>query len=323
MARTFFFWVCCLAQQNLVTTQVEIDLHWWDSRTEGWQGVSCKNGVGPCISFEISPGGHRILSAYIHRGQRMTVHLHSFGYASDFQVFIKANEVPTAQSYDFKLSRNEPGFAEWTCKGVLLYWRVQLSHGNAKAKFGVTITQDTCLHKDYTQQCPVGWNSNLDGWCKPPKSYMGPCRRQNFFGQRELGHEYSNPASKVYKLLWSERCDATWPCIENIGHQCIPDLNYLELGKWRHSACKEGEVCKVFLLSPAGTTGDWRMLMISVPAGSTVGVEIMPILTSGYVSRFRHQNLDASTGNTASKELVTLAVKVSSESTDAGELFKW
>lgn len=112
----------------------------------------------------------------------------------------------------------------------------------SQAKFGVTITQDTCLHKvrfnsilrfvrlshfdlslsdqDYTQQCPVGWDPNVEGWCKPPKTYtvtfqlkknharcqcprrilcvvQGPCRRQNFFGQRELGHEYSNPASKV------------------------------------------------------------------------------------------------------------------------------
>ena len=99
------------------------------------QGFSCQNGVGPCISFEISPGGHRILSAYIHRGSRMTVHLHSFGYASNFQVsgcghwvvlfaasaarmnhsesafklyeyaqvFIKSNEVPTEQNHDFKV----------------------------------------------------------------------------------------------------------------------------------------------------------------------------------------------------------------------------
>ena len=74
--------------------------------------------------------------------------------------------------------------------------------------------------QDYTQQCPVGWIPNIEGWCKPPKTYtviffdrqatilfqcgslsycvvQGPCRRQNFFGQRELGHEYSNPASKV------------------------------------------------------------------------------------------------------------------------------
>ena len=31
-----------------------------------------------------------------------------------------------------QLSRNDPGFAQWTCKGVLLYWRVQLADANAK-----------------------------------------------------------------------------------------------------------------------------------------------------------------------------------------------
>lgn len=88
----------------------------------------------------------------------------------------------------------------------------------------------------------------------------------------------------------------------------------------------------MFPLGPAGVTGDWRMLMISVPAGgqrnnfedpnfhcfslflttclrfsllsqpfvsrfvtsalsngSTVGVEVMPVLTSGSVARFRDQ----------------------------------
>ena len=94
--------------------------------------------------------------------------------------------------------------------------------------------------------------------------------------------------AQVYKLLWSERCGATWPCMEHIGHQCMPELNYLEHGKWRHSVCKvsthscasaaarnmtqskpvqDGEICKVFPLSPSGVTGDWRMLMVNVPAG--------------------------------------------------------
>ena len=67
------------------------------------------------------------------------------------------------------------------------------------------------------------------------------------------------------------------------------------------------------------------MLMISVPSGSTVGIEIMPILTSGSVSRFRDQNVAASTGNTAAKELFTLAVRVGSESVDAAadETSEW
>ena len=72
---------------------------------------------------------------------------------------------------------------------------VLIVHCTLQAKFGVTVTQDTCLHKvlklrsvsffdfdsdaschlfdeqDYTQQCPVGWIPNIEGWCKPPKTY--------------------------------------------------------------------------------------------------------------------------------------------------------
>jgi len=29
-----------------------------------------------------------------------------------------------------------------------------------------------------------------------------------------MGKEYSNPSSKVYKILWAERCGADWPCKE-------------------------------------------------------------------------------------------------------------
>lgn len=188
---------------------------------------------------------------------------------------------------------------------VLILWISQ-------AKFGVTITQDTCLHKvlfnsilrlvrfshsdllfsdqDYTQQCPVGWVPNVEGWCKPPKTYTVTFRHQKathgvsahdgahvlcrvraggktflasansgmsiaiqlqrFVSTKQVFHFHLATilrfALQVYKLLWSERCGATWPCIEHIGHQCMLELNYLEHGKWRHSACK---VCHQRLLS--------------------------------------------------------------------------
>lgn len=44
---------------------------------------------------------------------------------------------------------------------------------------------------------------SFDAQCSAKHVLQGPCRRQNFFGERDLGHEYSNPASKVRRALQS------------------------------------------------------------------------------------------------------------------------
>lgn len=41
-----------------------------------------------------------------------------------------------------------------------------------KSKFGVTLTEDNCIEKDYSVRCPGGWKDKGDGWCLPPKYYQ-------------------------------------------------------------------------------------------------------------------------------------------------------
>ncbi|KAK3289130.1 hypothetical protein CYMTET_3435 [Cymbomonas tetramitiformis] len=176
----------------------QIDLQWWDGQIEEWKAFTCESGVGPCLSFDIASGHYRVLSAYIQKGTKLTVHVTSIGESHEYQVLIRSGEPPTESNYDYQLTRKEPGFTQWSCRGVPFFFRVALPNGakTKKSKFGVTLTLDNCSEKDYIQRCPGGWKDKGDGWCIPPKWYNGPCKKQNFFGEYDLGREYTNPASK-------------------------------------------------------------------------------------------------------------------------------
>uniref|UniRef100_A0A7S0R261 CPW-WPC domain-containing protein n=1 Tax=Pyramimonas obovata TaxID=1411642 RepID=A0A7S0R261_9CHLO len=300
-----------------------VDLQWWDPKVEEWKAFRCDSGVGPCISFDALPGSYRILSAYIKKGTKLTVHLNNIGYDHDFQVLIKSAEPPTETDYDYQMTRKEPGFTQWSCRGVSMFFRVQLPNNvHKKAKFGVTLTEDNCIEKDYSVRCPGGWKDQGSGWCQPPKFYTGPCRKQNYFGEYNMGRDYSNPASKVYKILWAERCGADWPCKEVIGRQCMPDLQYVHKGQWHLTACKNAEVCQMFTLAEEHKKDDWRMLLVEVPPTSSVAVEVGSVITLKAVNRFREQVGHGSGADDAlGKDEFTLAVRKGD--TEEGEEWQW
>lgn len=57
--------------------------------------------------------------------------------------------------------------------GISLFFRLQLPNTvHKKSKFGVTLTEDNCIEKDYSVRCPGGWKDKGDGWCLPPKYYQ-------------------------------------------------------------------------------------------------------------------------------------------------------
>jgi hypothetical protein len=58
------------------------------------------------------------------------------------------------------------------------------------------------------------WRSRAEAARRSGRRWQGPCKKQNYFGEYNMGKEYSNPSSKVYKILWAERCGADWPCKE-------------------------------------------------------------------------------------------------------------
>jgi len=44
---------------------------------------------------------------------------------------------------------------------------------------------------------------------------------------------------KEYKMLWSERCDADWPCKIHVKNKCGALLHHFHNGKWKKLALKK------------------------------------------------------------------------------------
>lgn len=49
--------------------------------------------------------GRSIMSAYIKKGSKLTVHLANQGNEHDYQVFIKTGSPPTETDYDYQMTR--------------------------------------------------------------------------------------------------------------------------------------------------------------------------------------------------------------------------
>jgi len=320
------FTLLVLALPACTSVEPNVDLQWWDANIEEWKGFTCQSGIGPCITFDLTPGTYRVFSAYIKKGTKLTVHLNNINNDHEYQVLIRAGEPPSEHEYDYQMTRKEPGFTQWSCRGAPLFFRISLPNTKyKKSKFGVTLTEDNCIEKDYSAKCPGGWKGKGDGWCNPPKWYDGPCKKQNYFGEYNLGKDFSNPGSKVYKILWAERCGADWPCKEIIGQQCMPDLQYVHNGKWHLTSCKDSEVCQMFSLSPEGSKNDWRMLMIEVPASSSISVEVGSVITLKSVNRFREQvqegRPDFGEDDLLGKDVYTLSIRKGDM--PQGEQWEW
>lgn len=260
----------CVSQ---VIDSTTINLNWWDYNLEQWQAVRCVSGGGSCIQFKGVT--FRLFGAYIKRGTRLTVHINNHG-TKDLQMYVRSGKPPTSKLNDYGIRKREPGFTQWTCKGVFVYWIVMSdsSEPSESFEFGVSVTSDWCASKDYAGQCPYTWEPRSGGWCDPPKSYKGPCAKQNFFGALTRESDYSNPQSQEYKILWSESCGADWPCSNFIGNKCEPVINFMKNKHWKQTKCADPTtVCHSFSLEKR--TAESRLLLfLDVLPGSHLAVEV-------------------------------------------------
>jgi len=60
------------------------------------------------LAVEVEPGNYRVMSAYISKGTRLTIHTNSNEHRSErnITVFVKAGEIPTQRNNDFKVLEN-------------------------------------------------------------------------------------------------------------------------------------------------------------------------------------------------------------------------
>lgn len=279
---------------STLTSCVAIHLNLWDPSSEDWKDFECASQRGTCLAVEVEPGNYRVMSAYISKGTRLTIHTNSNEHRSErnITVFVKAGEIPTQRNNDFKLSGKDPGFSQFSCYGVMLYWQIQLnanivSRRNQKMNIGITLTVDECIRKNYEQACPRKWLAKSGGWCQPPEEYKGPCRSQNYFGTQRVGNGFSIPSSWEYKMLWSERCGADWPCDVFVASKCAPLVHNLYLGKWKKlNHMKEISDFGSFQLLPSDRKKNIYIFFIDTPPGSSVLIKVIPTLEN-FLTKFK------------------------------------
>lgn len=111
-----------------LTRCVAIQLNLWDQSSENWKDFDCASQRGTCLAVEVNSGNYRVMSAYIGKGTRLTIHTNSIEHRSEsnITIFVKSGEIPTQRNNDFKLSGRDPGFSQFSCYGVMLYWQIQL-----------------------------------------------------------------------------------------------------------------------------------------------------------------------------------------------------
>jgi CPW-WPC domain-containing protein len=225
------------------------------------------------------------MSAYIGKGTRLTIHTNIIEHRSEsnITIFVKSGEIPTQRNNDFKLSGRDPGFSQFSCYGVMLYWQIQLDQSivsrRNKVNIGITLTVDECIQKNYEQACPTKWLATSGGWCQPPEEYKGPCRSQNYFGTQRVANGFSVPSSWEYKMLWSERCGADWPCDVFVSSKCALLLHNLYQGKWKKlNHKKEISDFGSFQLLPADRKKNVYLFFVDIPPGSSVLIKVIPTL---------------------------------------------
>lgn len=274
LAFLFIITNCCAASLNL-----------WDQGLKEWQTFSCAPLRGSCLAVEITPGEFQILSAYIGSRKRLAIHISSIGhlYQGNITVLVKAGGIPFLHNNDFKLNGLDPGFSQFTCYGVMLYWRIQLDTlVRKKVNVGISLNEDECISKNYEEQCPMSWQALPSDRCQPPKEYSGPCGSQNYFGKHSIETGFSNPSSWEYKMLWSERCGADWPCEVHVSSKCIPFLYYYYRRSWQKLFCKEKDLGqKNFCHSKLGPSGDdssVQLYFLDIPPESSVLISVVPSL---------------------------------------------
>lgn len=309
-----------------LTRCVAIQLNLWDQSSENWKDFDCASQRGICLAIEVNSGNYRVMSAYIGKGTRLTIHTNSIEHRSEsnITIFVKSGEIPTQRNNDFKLSGRDPGFSQFSCYGVMLYWQIQLDESivsrRNKVNIGITLTVDECIQKNYEQACPTKWLATSGGWCQPPEEYKGPCRSQNYFGTQRVANEFSVPSSWEYKMLWSERCGADWPCDVFVSSKCALLLHNLYQGKWKKlNHKKEISDFGSFQLLPADRKKNVYLFFVDIPPGSSVLIKVIPTLEA-LLTKFK----EASTTVSGKSDLMMSVSQSESEQDKSEEgLISW
>ncbi|CAL6310905.1 unnamed protein product [Bathycoccus prasinos] len=66
-----------------LTRCVAIQLNLWDQSSENWKDFDCASQRGTCLAVEVNSGNYRVMSAYIGKGTRLTIHTNIIEHRSE------------------------------------------------------------------------------------------------------------------------------------------------------------------------------------------------------------------------------------------------
>ncbi|CAL6310944.1 unnamed protein product [Bathycoccus prasinos] len=69
-----------------LTRCVAIQLNLWDQSSENWKDFDCASQRGTCLAVEVNSGNYRVMSAYIGKGTRLTIHTNSIEHRSESNI---------------------------------------------------------------------------------------------------------------------------------------------------------------------------------------------------------------------------------------------
>ncbi|CAL6304442.1 unnamed protein product [Bathycoccus prasinos] len=78
-----------------LTRCVAIQLNLWDQSSENWKDFDCASQRGTCLAVEVNSGNYRVMSAYIGKGTRLTIHTNSIEHRSESNITNYEQACPT------------------------------------------------------------------------------------------------------------------------------------------------------------------------------------------------------------------------------------
>ncbi|CAL6300449.1 unnamed protein product [Bathycoccus prasinos] len=137
-----------------LTRCVAIQLNLWDQSSENWKDFDCASQRGTCLAVEVNSGNYRVMSAYIGKGTRLTIHTNSIEHRSESNI-TKVN-IGITLTVDECIQKVNEAALKFSTSDFLNILRTMINFSPLQ---------------NYEQACPTKWLATSGGWCQPPEEY--------------------------------------------------------------------------------------------------------------------------------------------------------
>ncbi|CAL6303620.1 unnamed protein product [Bathycoccus prasinos] len=165
-----------------LTRCVAIQLNLWDQSSENWKDFDCASQRGTCLAVEVNSGNYRVMSAYIGKGTRLTIHTNSIEHRSESNI-TKVN-IGITLTVDECIQKVNEAALKFSTSDFLNILRTMINFSPLQ---------------NYEQACPTKWLATSGGWCQPPEEYKLFPHWKHFL--QNLRVDYSTYLSLILTVL--------------------------------------------------------------------------------------------------------------------------